>query len=162
MKFFLVLTALFTSLSVMANSKVSINVTLNPAGSFQATSEKINATVTKKKDGTVTADKISIPVQSLHTGIDLRDEHLWKHLNSTKYPKAIVSDIKGKNGKASGMLEIAGAKKPIDITYEEKGSNLIAKFSVKTSNFGLPTAEYMGVGVDDNVSGEVSLPFKSL
>lgn len=56
------------------------------------------------------ADKISISIESLKTGIDLRDEHTWKHLNTSKHPKAILSEVKGRGGKATGSLEVNGIK----------------------------------------------------
>ena len=43
---------LVTSISAFASGKLALNVELNPAGSFQATSDKVKGEVTKKKDDT--------------------------------------------------------------------------------------------------------------
>ena len=92
------------------------------------------------------ADKLSVNIESFKTGIDLRDEHTWRHLNSTKHPRAVLSDVKGQGGKATGTLDVNGVKKPVSITYSASASDINAKFSVKASDFGLPKKEYLGVG----------------
>lgn len=153
---------LVASFSAFAGNKLALNVELSPAGSFQATSDKVKGNIVKQKDGSISADKLSVSIKSMKTGIDLRNEHFWKHLNAEKHPKVILSDIKGKDGKATGQLEVSGIKKLIDITYTEQGSDINAKFSVKPSIFKLPKAQYLGVGVEDLVQGEVTLPFKSI
>lgn len=159
MKLIIALCVLSASLSALAN-KVTMNVTLTPAGSFQAVSNKAKGNIIKTGDS-FTADKISVSIESFKTGIDLRDEHTWKHLNSTKHPKAILSDVKGQGGKATGQLEVNGVKKPVSISYSVSGADVVAKFSVKASEFGLPPKEYLGVGVGDTVSVEAVLPYKT-
>lgn len=161
-KSFLTVLMLASSFSVLAAQKLALNVELSPAGSFTATTDKIKGDVVKNKDGSVSAKELTVAIRNINTGIDLRDEHFRKHLKFKEHPKAVLSDIKGKDGKATGMLEIAGVKKPIDITYSEEGSNINAKFKVLASEFKLSDAQYMGVGVEDGIEGEVSLPFKSL
>lgn len=160
MKIILVVLTLLTSLASFAEEKITLFVTLSPAGSFQAVSKKPKGNLIKE-NGAFSADKISVSIESFKTGIDLRDEHFWKHLKSEKNPKAVLHGLKGQSGKASGTLEVNGVKKPIAIAYTEKGSEILAKFKVKASDFALPKAEYLGVGVDDVVTVEVSLPFKS-
>src|SRR4051812_41761175 len=117
-KYFFLLT-LVTSISSFASSQLSLNMQLNPAGSFEAKTDKVKGTVTKKGDS-FTADKITVKIDTLKTENDLRDEHLWKHLNYTKYSDAVLTDLKGKDGKATAMLEVAGVKKPIAIDYKEE------------------------------------------
>jgi hypothetical protein len=143
-----------------AESKVTLFVDLTPAGSFQAVSKKPKGNLIKQ-GSTFTADKLSVSIESFKTGIDLRDEHLWKHLNSSKHKKAILTDLKAQNGKGSGTLEVNGVKKPINIVYAEKGNEVTAKFKVKASSFGLPKAQYLGVGVNDDITVETNLPFKT-
>ena len=116
----------------------------------------------KNKDGTIHADILSVNIKTLKTGIDLRDEHLWKHLNAEQHPKVTLTNIKGKDGKATGTLEVSGKKLPIDITYSEQDGSINAKFNVKCSAYKLAKAQYLGVGVEDIVIGEATLPFKSI
>lgn len=162
MKFIFTLTTLMISMSTFAAGKLALSVELNPAGSFTATTEKIKGQLLKNKDGSFAAKELSVVIKSMKTGIDLRDDHLWKHLNFQKHPKVTLSDIKGKDGTGAGTLEISGIKRPVEITYTEEGSNIRASFSVRASEFKLPDAQYMGVGVEDMVKGEVTLPFTSI
>lgn len=161
MKKYFFLLALVTSFSAMANPQLSLNMKLNPAGSFEAKTDEVKGSVFKKGDS-FTASKISVKVKSLKTENDLRDEHLWKHLNYTKYSHAVLTDLKGKNGKATAMLEVAGVKKPISINYKEEQNQVVAHFKVSGKDYKLPDVEYLGVGVADDIDGEVTLPFKQI
>lgn len=160
MKFIMVLALILASLSCFAEEKITLFVGLRPAGSFQAVSKKPKGNLIKE-GGAFTADKISVSIESFKTGIDLRDEHFWKHLQASKHPKATLSNLKGQGGKATATLEVNGVKKPVSITYSEVGTEVQAKFKVKASDFALPKAEYLGVGVDNEVPVEVTLPFKA-
>jgi polyisoprenoid-binding protein YceI len=135
-------------------------VNLTPAGSFEAVSSKVKGEANRTKDGGVEAKKLSVLIQSLKTDIDLRDEHLWKHLKSNQHPKAIITDVKGKDGKATGFLEVAGVKKPINLTYEAKENTLLAHFKVNAADFKLDKAQYMGVGVENEVAGDAEVSLK--
>jgi hypothetical protein len=152
---------LLVSFSVFAESKLTLNVQLNPAGSFQATSEKLKGDLVKK-NGVFSAEKIVVKVETLKTGMDLRDEHFWKHMNYTKYAEAILSNLVGQNGKATAQLEVAGVKKSVQISYKEDGSTIVGQFKVLAHDFKLPQAEYLGIGVEDEVEGEVKMTFKSI
>ncbi len=160
MKLIVALCILISSFSVFAKSKISIFVSLSPAGSFSAVSEKAKGNLFKQGDA-FTADKISATIESFKTGIDLRDEHFWKHLNSTKHDKAVLTNLKATGGKATADLEVNGVKKPINITYKVAGEEIVATFAVKASQFGLAKAEYLGVGVEDNVKVEATLPYRT-
>lgn len=160
MKIITVLALLLSSLSCFAEDKVTLYVTLTPAGSFQAVTKKLKGNLIKE-NGIFTADKISVTIESFKSGIDLRDEHFWRHLNSNKHNKANLYNLKAQGGKGNAELEVNGVKKPIDISYLEKGQEVNAKFKVKASDFGLKKAEYLGVGVDNEVMVEVSIAFKA-
>jgi polyisoprenoid-binding protein YceI len=160
MKSILALLLITTSTLCFAEPKVTLFIGLTPAGSFQAVSKKPKGNLLKS-GSTFSADKISVSIESLKTGIDLRDEHTWKHMNSAKNPKATLSDLKAEGGKATAKLEVNGVTKPINITYVEKGSEIEAKFTVKASEFNMPPAKYLGVGVNDEIPVEVVFPFKT-
>lgn len=149
--------ALIISFSAFAKKEIKLYVSLTPAGSFEATSEKLKGNVIKK-DGVISADKMWVSIESMKTGIDLRDEHFWKHLNSSKHTKAVLTNVKGQNGKAQGTLEVNGVKKPVAIAYSEKDGHVVASFNVKASAFNLKKAEYLGVGVSDDVKIEATYP----
>jgi len=151
------------SFSCLADSKVVVNVTLSPAGSFQAESKKLKGQLTKK-DEVFTTQELSVRVTSFKTGIDLRDEHFSKHLDPSKsFPNIILTNLIKKEDKTYvGNLEVNGQKKSIQITIQEEDNKVIAKFKTKPSLFGLAKAEYLGVGVVDEVLVEVVVPFKKL
>lgn len=160
MKAILAICLFVTSFASIADSKITLFVSLSPAGSFQAVSNKAKGNIIKTGEA-LTADKISVSIESFKTGIDLRDEHTWKHMNSSKHPKAVLTDVKGQGGKATGTLEVNGVKKPINIAYKIAGQDVNAKFTVKASEFGMSKAEYLGVGVDDKINVEATLPYKT-
>ena len=160
MKAILAICLFVTSFASIADSKITLFVSLSPAGSFQAVSNKAKGNIIKTGEA-LTADKISVSIESFKTGIDLRDEHTWKHMNSSKHPKAVLTDVKGQGGKATGTLEVNGVKKPINIAYKIAGQDVNAKFTVKASDFGMSKAEYLGVGVDDKINVEATLPYKT-
>ncbi len=160
MKIIMMITFLLTSFGAYAEEKITLYVTMTPAGSFQVISKKPKGNLIKQ-NGAFTADKISVSIESFKTGIDLRDEHFWKHLNSTKHNKATLYDLKAQGGKGTANLEVNGIKKPVTITYVEKGSEVLAKLKIKASDYSLPKAEYLGVGVDNIVALEVLFPFKA-
>ncbi len=160
MKITLSLILFLTTFNAFAKAKVSIFVTLSPAGNFTAVSERPKGNLFQQGEN-FSADKISVTIESFKTGIDLRDEHFWKHLNSTKNDKAVLTDLKATNGRASANLEVNGVKKPIAITYKIVDEEVMATFTVKGSQFNLAKAEYLGVGVEDNVKVEVTLPFRT-
>lgn len=160
MKAMFALALVCASQFALADNKITLFVNLSPAGSFQAVSNKPKGNIIKKGDE-FTADKIQVTIDSFKTGIELRDEHTWKHMNHTKHPKAFLTDVKGSGGKATGNLEVNGVKKPVSIAYTVAGEDIKAKFSVKASEFGMSKAEYLGVGVDDKIDVEAVMPYKA-
>jgi polyisoprenoid-binding protein YceI len=146
-------------LSAIAQTSILIDVSLSPAGSFQAVSSKVKGSI-KVTDQAIHADKISVLIDSFKTGIDLRDEHFAKHLNAETHPRATLMELKGSNGKASAKLEVNGVNHPVSFNYVTKNNILSAKIKLKASDFKLKKAEYLGVGVEDDVLLSVELPLK--
>jgi hypothetical protein len=160
MKLILVFLLLLASISAMAEESVSLFISLTPAGSFTAVSKKVKGNLIKE-GGVFKADKITVSIESLKTGIDLRDEHTWKHMNSTKHPKATLSNLKAQGGKGTFDLEVNGVTvKGVTVSYTEKGNEVLATFKVSAKSFKLPEAKYLGVGVEDTVKVDATLPFK--
>lgn len=153
----LVLFLMFSS-AVLAAPKLLLNVTLSPAGSFTALSKKPKGEIVKKGD-VFTADKLTVSIDTFSTENDLRDKHFKEHLHMDKHPKAIVTELKAQDGKGTANLEVNGIVKPITVSYLEKGQEVEAKFSVKNSDFNLSKANYLGVGVEDEINVEVTMPF---
>ncbi|MFA5582575.1 MAG: YceI family protein [Bacteriovoracaceae bacterium] len=154
----LTLTLLF-SITTWAKNNVNIHVALTPAGSFNAVTDKVRGKIVKTDTG-FHSKRIEINIQNLKTGIDLRDEHLWEHLNSKTHSKATLTELKATNGNATAMLEVNGVKVPVSINYVDSGNVVDANFKVKASDFKLPPKSYLGVGVSDEVSINVKMGYK--
>lgn len=158
MKLLLALCLAFTISFAYAKGEIKINVKLTPAGSFEGVSNKLKGKLVKR-GGVFVADRMYVSLNSFKTGIELRDEHFAKHLNASKHPRATLTNLKAQNGQGTAVLEVNNVKRRINISYTEKGKEVIAKFQVKNSEFGLPKAKYLGVGVEDNVVVHVTAPF---
>ncbi len=156
---FICLMMIFFSLNLFAQNQVSINVSLSPSGSFQATTTKIKGHL-KQNGALIEGDKISVLIETLKTGIDLRDEHFAKHLHADKFPKATLTQLKAQDGKGSANLEVNGVVRPITLSYILKDGVVKANFSVKASDFNLSKAQYLGVGVEDLVTISVDMQVK--
>jgi len=145
--------------SSLAFAQVKVDVELSPAGSFTAETDKITGYAIKTKTG-VAAKNVTVDVKSLTTGIELRDKHLKQRLLLKKYPKIEMLKAVGKNGSGKAIIVIKGVKKTYSGKYSINGTKLTAKFDVDLSALGINDVNYMGVGVENKVSVEVTLPIK--
>ncbi|MBK9323587.1 MAG: YceI family protein [Bdellovibrionaceae bacterium] len=154
----LLIASLFTAnLALAASASVDINLT--PAGSFKGKTADVKGFATLKGDE-VSAQNIVVNLQSLKTGIELRDKHTLKHLDVAKFPQAVLLMGKGKGGKGVGKIRIRGIEKPIEGTYKINGNELNAEFKLSLKDFNITGIKYMGVGVEDQVSLQVAVPVK--
>jgi nitrogen regulatory protein PII len=158
MKMTAVLFLSFISLSAIAQ-QATVSVSLRPAGSFKATTSDVKGTATQKGD-TVEAQNIIVNLKGLKTGITLRDEHTRKHLEVEKYPEAVLVSASGKGGKGEGLVKIRGVEKKVSGTYKIVGTNLVATFPIKFSEFNITGVKYMGIGVADDGTVDVTVPIK--
>lgn len=152
------LASLFLCSFSFAN-QLEIAISLSPAGSFVAKSEqvRVEGELQVSAQG-FTAKNISMPIGSLKTGIELRDEHMKKkYFEMGQFPKANLIEGQGTGGRFQGKLEVHGVVHPINGTYQASGKSLEAQFKCKLSDFKIKEAKYMGVGVDDEVTVSVKL-----
>lgn len=159
MRSVLIIIGILFCFPAISQTSILIDVSLSPAGSFQAATSKIKGSI-KATDQAIQADKISVLINSFKTGIDLRDEHFAKHLNAETHPRATLTELKGANGKGSAKLEVNGVNLPVSFDYVTKNNILSTKLKLKASDFKLKKAEYLGVGVADDVVLSVELPLK--
>lgn len=138
-------------------AQVTVDVVLNPMGNFKAKTDSItgNAVV---NGSDVSAQNIKVDLRTLKTGLELRDKHTQKYLNTAKYPEAVLSIAKGKAGNGVGKLSINGQTKIVKGTYKVSGKNLEADFTLKLSDFKISDVNYMGVGVEDEVKVHAIVP----
>jgi YceI-like domain len=169
MKSMIALALVVFSSAVLADGKITVNVAVT-GFSYKAETEKAKGTLFKEGESFRT-DKIAVMVDSLKTGLDLRDEHTHKYLNPylddpknaalKDNPKIILTDLVASGGKGTANLEVNGVKKPITITYKVEGTNVHANFATKASTFGLPKKEYLGAGVKDDLTVDIVYPFRT-
>lgn len=156
---FLAATLVFAfSLNSLAQ-EVVVDVTLNPMGDFKAKTAAVKGEAIKKGDE-FTASNITVNLKTLKTGIEGRDKHTQKYLETEKFPEAVLLSASGKGGKGKGRIKIRGVEKDIVGTYKVEGKQLKAKFDLKLADFGIKDINYMSVGVEDTVVLNVSVPVK--
>ncbi len=146
------------SLSVFAQSAV-VDVVLNPMGDFKGKTTDVKGFATVVGDE-VKAEDIVVNLKSLKTGIELRDKHTQKHLNTEKFPEALLVSASGKSGKGTGKIKIRGIEKVISGTYKVQGKMLLADFKLNLTDFDIKDINYMGVGVEDEIVLHVAVPVK--
>lgn len=150
--------ALGISLNVQAQS-VTVDVVLNPMGDFKGKTSDVKGFATVKGDE-VSAENIVVNLKSLKTGVELRDKHTQKYLETSKYPEAVLISATGKGGKGTGKIKIRGKEQDISGTYKIVGKKLNAEFKLNLPDFDIKDINYMGVGVEDEITLHVSVPVK--
>lgn len=140
-------------------NQLDIAIALSPAGSFVAKSDqvKVEGELKVGPEG-FKAKNLVLPIDSLKTGIELRDDHMKKkYFEVGQFPKAVLLEGEGSQGKFQGKLEVHGVTQTISGIYRTSGKSLEARFKCKLSDFKIKEAKYMGVGVDDEVKVSVKL-----
>ncbi len=144
---------------------------------------KINGTGGKLK-GTLTIhdSKVDleaiVPIASLTTGIELRDDHMkTKYLESGKYPdaKLVISDLKmeknyftekfsQKNVPFKGKLSLHGQESDVegfaDIESDESSVAIIAKTKTNITSHKIDLPTYLGIKIADEVVITTELKIK--
>lgn len=127
---------------------------------------KAAGSVTIDASGSVAKADLSVPVASLRTGIDLRDEHLRSEqwLDVKKYPdiqleiEEAKEDVDGRTWTWKGTLRIKGKSRPlagvarINVIPDELGKQLGAGswlrvrtgFDVRLADFGIAIPDHVG------------------
>jgi hypothetical protein len=142
----------------VAGPQVKIEFKLSPAGKFSAESKEVKGVAVLSGDK-VTAENIILPLKSLNSGIELRDDHMKnKYLKVSEHPDAILVRGEGSAGKGIGKFKIRGIEKEVPGSYTLNEKEVIAQFEIKLSDFGIEGIKYMGVGVNDRAQVSVTLP----
>jgi polyisoprenoid-binding protein YceI len=144
-----------------ASPGVVVDVVLNPAGDFKAKTDEVIGSA--YQDGeTFKADIVKVKLANLKTGMKLRDQHAReKYLQTDKYPEAIVTRAIGKGGVGKAMLKIRDVEKEVRGKYKVEGNFLKAEFPIKLSDYNITGISYMGVGVEDQVKIQITVPLEN-
>jgi len=112
------------------------------------------------------AISISVGLNSLKTGIDLRDNHMKeKYLETGKYPTAVLLVDRAKlklptsGADIDGRLSLHGVTKPVHVHYSASGSgkqaNVAGSLRINMKEFGISVPNYLGVTVKPDVDVNV-------
>jgi polyisoprenoid-binding protein YceI len=115
-----------------------------------------------------------IAMDSLDTGIELRNQHMKeKYLQTKEFPSAVFTLKEAPVGESflrslsidgeklfKGSLKLHGVEKGVEGKFTAKDGKVLAKFQVKISDFGIAVPSYLGITVTDTVDVNVDLALK--
>jgi polyisoprenoid-binding protein YceI len=81
-----------------------------------------------------------------------------KYLETQKFPKAKLKSFTLKKTQFEAEIEAHGKTQKVKGQAQVKGRALVGKFKCLISGFGIQSAKYMGVGVEDEIEITVGLP----
>lgn len=149
------------SLSVFAEGpSFTVDIILSPAGSFKGTSTEVTGYAEKTASGSVVAENIVIDLKNLTTGVGLRDKHTKEHLQVDKYPQAKLIKASGSGGKGTAEIMVRGKTVTVSGTYTETANTLHATFDMKLSDIDVTNVRYMGIGVKDKATVNITVPLQ--
>lgn len=149
---------LLFSLNAFAGPSASIELQMRPGSPFTAKTESVQGSA-KRVGNTLTADRISLTVSSLRTGKEVRDEHMInKYFEATRFPDAVMTGVRGENGKFTGKLKVHGVEQPVSGTYKDLKTEVEGKFPCSIKSFGIKDPRFLSVGVADQVEVTVRVP----
>lgn len=114
--------------------------------------------------------EVQVNLDSLKTGISLRDEHMKeKYLETAKFKKAVLKfkDSKlaraallaGDEVKTTAQLAFREIEKPVEIILkmnkENQSFKILSQFQIRLSEFQVPVPTYAGITVADFVDVKV-------
>lgn len=147
---------------------IRVTCPLTLGGSFEAKSSALTGTLAVDPARTTLAGELSVDLQTLDTGIALRNQHMRdNYLEVQKgdgYAKAVISNIDigvVSQGVSDGTrafsarFRLHGAAQPITgrATLTRRGSavRVQASFPVRLADHGIADPRYLGVGVGKEV-----------
>jgi hypothetical protein len=138
-----------------------VYVSLFPAGDFIAKLQGKGFAVLT--NDTLSADNIQIDVSSFNSGISLRDSHAKnKYLKVKDYPHFKLIKANGSKGTGQATIEIMGKAAEVKGSYSISNQKfVVAKFKLKLSEFDIKNISFKGVGVEDDVVIEVTVPISA-
>ena len=152
----------------VVSGEVAVLCPLTVGGDFQAKTTAIAGEVTPSDGGTIKG-ALLVELMKLETGISLRDRHLRNNYLEVQkgagFSIAKLENIKVERlaGKTTfkGTLQLHGQQREVsgtaDVQPVGKGYKLVASFPVRVSEFQIPEPSYLGVGVKDEVTVNVTL-----
>ncbi|MAF77613.1 MAG: hypothetical protein CME60_05570 [Halobacteriovoraceae bacterium] len=109
---------------------------------------------------------LTVPLATLKTGMELRDEHMTtKYLETDKFPHAeiIIDKLNPKaEGKVNATLKLHGKSREIIVEYKrvslsQENITFNCQFSIDLSDYAIVTPSFQGISVAKDV--KVSVDF---
>ena len=159
----------------IGGGEVKVVCPLTVGGSFEARTASLTGTLSlTTPHPPAFAGELLVDVRTLDTGIDLRSDHMrTQYLEVGRGPgfeAAVLSeiglgdvDVETFQGHTvfTGTLQLHGAKNKVrgGATIRREGGvvRMEASFPVKLADFGIPSPQYLGVGVRSEVQVKVAL-----
>ncbi len=178
-RLFVIAPSLIVALAVYSGAaEAAMGVTGKPKVAFFATAtpgaldiEGDSSTVNVTDDGTKLA--FAVPMESVHTGIDMRDDHMNNEfVEISKFPNATLTvaraDLKfpttlgeTAGGTIKGTFNVHGVDVVEDVTYtlqrSKTGYRARASFKFDASQHGITIPSYLGITVDPKMNAEVTV-----
>ena len=157
----------------VSSGQVAVVCPLTVGGSFEATTRSVSGQLSvDPSQPTKLAGTIEVDLQTLDTGIGLRNSHMRDNYlevgRGDGFERAVLSDIVlgGDAATAIGAttftatLHVHGVRKPVNgqarIARSGGAVRVDASFFVNLPDFGIAKPRYLGVGVKDQVQVKVS------
>jgi len=151
----------------VSGAEVVVVCPLTVGGSFEAKTNAVDGEVAVASQAAPLKGELTVDLQTLETGIGLRDRHMKNNYlqveKGEEFAEARLQDIRVEKleGKTTfkGVLTLHGERKEVVGTANLKpnggGYHVDAEFMVRLSDFQIPDATYLGVGVKDEVQVRV-------
>lgn len=157
---------------------VRVVCSLTVGGSFEAKSTAIAGSFNPISSTKVWSGEFVVDLNTLDTGIGLRNEHLrGRYLETGRgegYARALLTEVTLSGidpdtltgrGSFTGSLRLHGRTRPVggQVEVRQTGPSLRvrAAFPVALSQFDIATPRYLGVGVRDEVVVHVTIDAKT-
>jgi len=114
----------------------------------------------------------TVPLDSLDTGIELRNRHMKeKYLETARFPQAVLVVKRGellvpaqgetKSGQAKGLLTLHGETREVVLRYRAERAaaqttKVTSQVKVNFKDFGVAVPSYMGITVKPDIDVDVS------
>jgi len=152
----------------VTSGEVAVMCPLTVGGSFEAKTEAVRGELTTGAEGQALLGALTVDLQTLRTGIGLRDRHMKENYlevqRGATFAAARLEEIRvaAMEGKTTfrGQLTLHGEQKEVTGTAVIKpngqGYRVEATFPVKLDALAIPDPTYLGVGVKDEVQVRVN------
>lgn len=154
---------LLFQVSLTYANELSITGNINPAGVLSIESNQLfGHVVYNPTDSTYMSSYIFVPIKSLKSNIELRDEHIANYLSEKKIRNLVMTEMLAKEKIGRGKISVNGIEKKIDFTVKHSGANITSEFKLRLSDFKLKRPTFMGISLDDEILIKVVFEKKNI